>query len=245
MDKQTLWKLSSETDWIKALKEGVSLQELISKTRISDSLPVKKSIICCDGRCPHNGKEISLAGSGILMDSQTLEKFIKETGITTITSHSDCGAAKLAFSQLHSTQASVFGDAETYAKKWSQSIARQYGLGYKHIEVVDFNQKLHHERGIIVDSTLKFHPSLFRGMPNMFITNSARFAEDNYVEAVVKVLTGIGFGDHGFGELLTSEDPFYILIAARNEEEEDRLVDTCFKGVIEYGNSVVIQSCCL
>lgn len=240
-----LWKLSSETEWIRLLKDGVSLRDIIIKTRISDEVLLKKSIICCDGRCPHNGREISLAGSGILMDPETLEKFITETGVTTITSHSDCGAAKLAFSKLDSNTAVTFSDAGDYAKKWSESIAKQYGLGYKHIEAVDFKAKSHHERGIIVDSTLKFHPSLFKGMPNMFIANSPRFAKDDYVEAVIKVLTGIAFGDHGFGELLSNEDPFYILIAARDETEEEKLVDICSEAVLSYGDSVMVKSYCL
>ncbi len=245
MDKQALWNISSETTWIKALKDGVSLQELIKTTKIPDEIPLKKSIICCDGRCPHNGREISLAGSGILMSPETLEKFITETGVTTITSHSDCGAAKLAFLKLDSNTAATFSDAGDYAKKWSQAVAKQYGLGYKHIEAVEFSAKLHHERGIILDSTLKFHPSMFEGMPNMFIANSPRYAEDEYIQAVVEVLTGIGFGDHGFGDLLTSEDPFYILINARDEVEAKNLTDICRKAVSNYGNSVVIKSCSL
>lgn len=245
MDKKTLWELSLGTDWIKALKNGGSLQELIKLTKISDEIPPKKSIICCDGRCPHTGREVSLAGSGILMSPKTLQKFITETGVTSITSHSDCGAAKLAFSMLTPEDAAEFVDADEFAKKWALSIAHQYGLDYKHIEATDFKEKIHHERGIILDSTLKFHPFMFKGMPNMFIANSPRYAEDDYVEAVVKVLTGIAFGDHGFGDLLTSEDPFYIIVTARDEVEAKNLTDICRKAVSNYGNSVVIKSCSL
>jgi len=245
MDKQTLWKFSAETELIKLLKENISLQEIITRNKISDEAQSKKIIMCCDGRCPRNGDEISLAGSGILMDGKALEKFIKEIGDATITSHSDCGAAKLAFSMLTPEDAAEFVDADEFTKKWALSIAHQYGLGYKHIEATDFIEKIHHERGIILDSTLKFHPSIFRGMPNMFIANSPRFANDEYVQTVATVLTGIAFGDHGFGEFLTSEDPFYILIAGRDKEEETKLVDICSKAVLSYGDSVVVKSCCL
>lgn len=79
----------------------------------------------------------------------------------------------------------------------------------------------------------------------MFIANSPRFANDEYVQTVATVLTGIAFGDHGFGKFLTSEDPFYILIAGRDKEEETKLVDICSKAVLSYGDSVVVKSCCL
>lgn len=239
-----LWKKNSESEWVQGFKNGASLKELLNATRNSDEILKKEKCVCCDGRLKHTGNDFSVAGSFILCEEE-LEKNIKKIGFETLTSHEECGAGKLAFSQLDESISAQYLNAKDYVVKWTQATADRYGLKYEHINDSEFISPYHHEGGIILDSTLKFHPSVYSGMPNMFISNSPAGTPAEYIEAETKVLAGIAFGDHGFGSLLTADDPFYILITARTIEEEKKLVEIAKKATQAFGDAVAIKSCTL
>lgn len=239
-----LWNKNSESKWIQGFKNGASLKELLESTKNSDEIQKKEKCVCCDGRLKRTGNEFSVAGSFILSEND-LEKSINKFGINTLTSHENCGAGKVAFGQLDKSIADKYMDARDYTIHWTRSMAEKYGLKYEHINDSEFISSYHHEGGIILDSTLKFHPSVYSGMPNMFISNSPAGSPAEYIEAETKVLAGIAFGDHGFGSLLTADDPFYILITAHNIEEEKKLVEIAKKATQAFGDAVVIKSCTL
>lgn len=215
---QQAWDEALVSPWIEQLRQRVSLAELIKTTSIVGSFRKKSSTICCDGRCEKGSETIGLAGSGILMDDKTWERAIKESDISEITSHSDCGAARLAFAQA----VEKFGttNAEDYAKEWTQRQAEKFGLKYRHIDEKEFVKPIHHERGIILDATLRLHPGRFQGMPNLFLANSPAFGTPRYIKSVVEALTNIAMSDHGFGPLFSPEEPFMSssgLGASRNK----------------------------
>lgn len=240
---QNKWQESLTTTWCKELAVGKPLLEIINDTRSAQGIITPNTLICSDGRCPHLGNEISEAGSGILMDETSLTHLIITSGIGAITSHSQCGAAKIAFA--HAKDRLGAKNAEEYAIAWTKQQAQKYNLRYRHIEAKEFNCPVHHERGMLLDATLKLHPFFLSGMPNFFISNSPRFAGREYVGAVVKALTAIGFSDHAFGSYFTAREPFYILIGARDEKERGDLETLAKETLEEYEEKISIASCIL
>lgn len=237
---QQAWNEALLSPWIEQLRQGVSLADLIKVTSIPGSFRKKTSIKCCDGRCQKGSETIGFAGSGILMDDKTRERAIKESDISEITSHSDCGAARLAFAQA----VEKFGttNAEDYAKEWTQRQAEKFGLKYRHIDEKEFVKAIHHERGILFDATLRFNPHRFQGMPNFFLANDPAFGAPSYIGSVVEALTNIAMSDHGFGSLFSPEEPFYILIGARSEQEQASLEEISAEATAMYQNKVAIRS---
>lgn len=153
-----LWDESNVSEWIMKLRAEDSFASIIKNTRVSRELARKSIIVCADGRCQHPGQEISAAGSGILMDQASLEKMIKESGAQTITSHAECGAAKIAYEAKKAAGRLPDGieNAEDYAEYWSSQTARKYGLMHQHLDRSTFNDDYHHERGLIIDTTKRF-----------------------------------------------------------------------------------------
>lgn len=238
-----LWEESSMTEWVIMLKAGYGLEDIIPKTRLNNTLPKKSLILCADGRCIHDGSEISLAGSGILMAQDIFDRVMTEKEIEVITSHDQCGAAALAYNKAlaEGTLPEGISNGDEYGRWWSEQMAMKYGKTHRHVSAKDFNDPLHHERGIIFDATLKLHPSLYKGMPNMFVANTPRYGIPWYTEAVVKALTQIGLGDHAFGaKRFNKNDPFYIIIGARDKEELDNLNFICQKSLREFGDKTKI-----
>lgn len=239
-----LWDESNVSEWIIKLRAEDSFASIIKNTRISREIARKSIIVCADGRCQHPGEEISAAGSGILMDQASLEKMIKESGARTITSHAECGAAKIAYEAAKAAGRLPDGieNAEDYAQHWSFKTARKYGLMHEHLDRSTFNDAHHHERGLIIDTTKRFHPTMFRGMPNMFVDNSPSYAEADYTESIISALSKIALGDHGFGGRFSSEFPFYVLLAVRNEKEKNELVEIAQRAISQFGNRVVVKA---
>lgn len=240
-DKENLWQQELGTTWLQNLREGKSIHELVESNRIIVGEKRLKKITCCDGRCPRLGVEVFLAGSGILMDIAHLEMFIKENEIEVISCHFDCGAGRLAYSRLPLEEQKKYPNAEAYVEEWGKTISQKFGLRYEYISKTDLTASEHHEMGIIIDPTYDFHPSLLRGLPNMFVTNSARFALPEYIKKEVSVLANIGLGPHGFGSLFNSKIPFYILIAARSLEEAVKLIHLSEETRIQYQDSIIID----
>ncbi len=241
MSLEELWNTSCETDWIKSLNRGIPLADIIQTTKISEEVSIENSIGCCDGRCPRF--KVSIAGVGIFIEDEVFEKFLQETGVTKLISHENCGAVEKAYKGLSFEKQAMYASAEAYAKFWTKKKAEQYGLEYRHIDASEFCAPVHHERGIIIDTTLEFYTSLFKGMPNMFVSNSSMFASDKYISNETAILTSIAFSDHGFGNFFTKEEPFYIIVIARDASEAERLASLISNTVPMYDGRVVIRSC--
>lgn len=234
------WRESRLTPWAKGLAAKKSLLNIMIVTQIEQRAINPNILICSDGRCPHLGNEVSIEGAGILMDEATLDKVIIESKIGAISSHSKCGAGELAFNMAKDKLGAR--NSEEYVVAWARLQAQKYNLRYRHIDTNEFSSPVHHERGIILDSTLKFHPAFFRGMPNFFISNSSRFAEDEYIVTAIQALTAIGFSDHAFGAYFTPRDPFYVLIGGRSDHERFWLEDMVKTALTDYGEKVVVES---
>jgi len=77
-------------------------------------------------------------------------KIMKDYKVEEVTSHDDCGAAKL-YAQLKDLEMSK---SDEYAKDFSKRLAKKAGLPYRHIKV----DTPHAARCIYVDFTNRFNP---------------------------------------------------------------------------------------
>jgi|GEM_PF-1637250 hypothetical protein len=243
-----LWKESRLSPLIIEMKKGVSFQAIISKHGLKKTLRRIDHTECCDGRCPHMGDELSIAGSGIILPDEDFDVLIKShPEVRCLTSHYDCGASKTAFEKRKETDNlpdSIF-TPEQFAKWWTRGKAEEYGLEYRHISEDDFKYQFRRETGISLDTTGNFHPSIINNMPNVFISDSAGSLPEGYVMKELAVLASIAFGNQGFGNRFTNENPFYIFICAKDDEENLRLSTAAQKALSDYGSRIDIQGFCL
>ncbi len=239
-----LWEESRLSPLIIELKKGVSFQEIINKQGLKKSKPRINHTQCCDGRLPHSGDEMSIAGSGILLSDEDFDVLIKShPEVRCLTSHHNCGASKSAFEKWKAAgklpeKTSTPGQ---FVKWWTRSKADEYGLEYRHITADDFRFKIRRETGILLDATGNFHPSIIKGMPNVFISDSAGSLPEEYVLYETAVLASLAFSEQGFGKKFTDENPFYIFICANDAEENLRLTSAVRKALSDYGNRIDVQ----
>ncbi len=238
------WEKNQSTDLIVSLNKGETAQTAIDSQPRTELIYSPEEIQCSDGRCPHKGNEVSLAGSGILMPRADLIKMIKERKIKKITMHFDCGAARIAFANAQASGEVPEGitNADEFGRDWGQKLASELGLEYEYIEAEKFVAPDHHEQGIIIDATGKLHPAMFKNLPNVFITQSASCAGPDYVAVEAAALTKIGFGDHGLGERLTSEAPFHIMIACADNNQALALAPKVKEMVEDYGDRAQVHT---
>lgn len=240
----SLWQESNVSTFISRLRKGEDIQSVIESQHSPERVSVLEEIQCSDGRCPHQGNEFSIAGSGILLSDEEFKVMIEQNPtIKTLTTHADCGAAKLAFAKAQENGQVPAGitTAEEFAIDWATKKAAQYNLVHRHIGIDEFVDPHHHERGIVVDATGVFHPSQVQGMPNMFVSQAASFADKSYIGAEADILTGIGTGDHAFGPRINPENPFYILVTADKDHTKDELVKALKASTARYGDKVKVE----
>lgn len=234
-----LWQEEQEAEIIKDLKNGKSLQEIMNAKDLIKPLEKPKKLTCCDDRCEHG---MSVAGSGILMSEEAFATFMKNNPeIETITYHPDCGAAKVAFANRGGQEDDLPEGVTTPAElaKWfSESMANKYN---KKCECIPADG--HHKgAGVFVDLTNKFNPDLVEGMPHTYVSQSFTGKDENYVKNEISILTSIAFGDHGFGERITEENPFYIFICVKDETEKEGIISLAKEAVASYGSKVKVEA---
>jgi hypothetical protein len=240
---QKQWEESQNNFVIAELRRGKGLAEVIKSLEGFKEafLYNLDTIVCSDERVPAGlGRKIGLAGQLILASAEELEKFIKtyQDGglIKYVTSHDDCGAAKIKFSQLveQGNLPEGIATADELGIAHSKELATQLKAEYRHIyfptpdnlslENERMTDEVHNARAICFDGTGKFNPAIIKEMPNRYVCSAPGFGlSDEYAESELSVLTGIALGDHGFGGRFNSETPFYIIVSAKDEAQLIRL----------------------
>ncbi len=240
----TLWEESKQSSFIQRIKGGESAQDIISSQLIeSEGLRPNKTE-CSDGRCPHERNEFSAAGGGAFYSEELFTKMLERNpGITVITTHDGCGAANLYFgiAQKDGTVPEGVTTAAEYAAYCAQEKATKHGLTYQHISAAEFVAPEHHERGVVMDLTGYFHYRNVSGMPNMFISQTASVDTLENAVGEVSVLTGIGTGEHAFGDRLTKEDPFIILVAAKDSDQLSDARIALATALEKFGDKILIE----
>ena len=176
-----------------------------------------KILRCIDEGTPHG---VHLCGSGILLGEPEADAVVKKMmadGLEGITSHEECGAAKIAAEKAGNT-----GDIETYTKEWAEKLAERLGLPYAgHTPITAMKRPAGHHiaRVAYYDSTGRFDYSAVPELPAGFII-SRKYLTPMQAQDELRLALSIATGAHGFGERLTAEEPFLILVIADAESTE-------------------------
>lgn len=152
---------------------------------------------------------VHIAGSGILMDEPQAVEAMRAARVEGIYSHAGCGAAALYAKQ----KGLDLSRPDEYGKQWAQEVADKLGVPYMgHIEKSQMQRspEFHHARVAYYDGTGSFDPSRAPGLPAGFVI-SRRFLESGYAQTEAEVAVSIATGDHGYGDLISSDEPFYLI----------------------------------
>ena len=237
------WEKSNKNYLIKGLKAGEKIDDLLKALPGFKEAFSKQSLLensdccfeCSDGRVKSSGVKVAIAGEGILLndsDRQTLEAALAGKNIV-VTGHEGCGAAAMAHPG---------SDSDKYGYVGAEQLAVETGNKYKEVHHEDFRSAVHDERSLVIEGTLKFNCANWPEFPPQFIASSAALGlSDAYLEKEARALVGIALGDHGLGERFNSENPFYVIISAKNQEQLSHLSKIAESAVREYGDRVKID----
>lgn len=168
------------------------------------SLP-NTALGCIDEGCKNTSYH--LAGSGILLGLDKTVDLLMNSGVTEITSHDGCGAAGLYARR----EGLATETADNYGIVFARKLAENTGLAYRHIAAGEMARppEFHIARLAVYDGSGTFNPSAIAGWPACFWI-SRYLNQDAKDEAAISVQ--IALGDHGYGDLITPDEPFYFLI---------------------------------
>ncbi|MGE5425754.1 MAG: hypothetical protein ACM3PZ_01640 [Bacillota bacterium] len=241
--KLELWEENMHNSLLQELKKGKTLDEALHAfSGFNEAFRELDTIDCSDGRVL-GGRKIGLAGSGILLSAEEKEAFIQANKgkVKKVTSHEDCGAAKLAYSLLESKPEGM--TADEYGRKLAMEFAAALGAEHEFLPMGEMAEEHHNEAGLTIDGTGKFDSTNLFGFPPHFVCSAAGFGiSDEYVVKEADTLIGITFGGHGFGELITKEDPFRLMVIARDKEQADRLLQAVKPIVDKYEGRVKAEA---
>ena len=168
--------------------------------------------------------------------------FLKQE-VQTVTSHEGCGAAGIAWNTLTESEKAELqqegvNDSDQYGKKWSMDLqAKMNELKDDNMKDIKheyiFNREMsrskefHNARTVYFDLTGEFNPGkLGDVVPKGFVVDYGDVVssnEDNEVQnypfAELRVTFSIAFGDHGFGNRFTKDNPFIVVIISSSEKE--------------------------
>jgi hypothetical protein len=177
--------------------------------------PTDRSVRCIDERVPGG---INIAGSGILLEENTLLARLRDAHADGVFSHAECGAAKLYANKagLDPTR------ADEYGKEFATRIAAKLGVPYRgHLDVSPSG--LHIARAAYYDGTGSFDPTRHAGLPPGFVV-SRRYHDVGYALDEIRVALSIAFGDHGFGDRFSGAEPFHLVAIGRTPDETEQLI---------------------
>jgi hypothetical protein len=198
-------------------------------------------IVCSDGRVlPSDGAKLGIAGEGILLSEEELVKFVEKNKgkIKKVTSHDDCGAAGIAFSQNKKGKEK----ADDLGMEFAEHLAKLLEAEYGHIPMEKMRNTIHDERFLCLDGTGKFNPSVLKEMPGHFVSSGYGLGlSEDYLKNEIETLTKIALGSHGFGKRFTSENPFRIIVSANSEEQKPKLLEIAKTVADKFEGRVVVD----
>lgn len=161
---------------------------------------------CIDEGCPGG---VHLAGSGILLGVEEAAKIGQTAGVTAVTSHQECGAATLAARQAGQDPA----QSDEYGQQFAAELARRLGVSYCHLPISEMARPAgrHIARVVYYDGTGRVDPARAVGLPAGFVI-SRRYLTTDYARRECEIAVRLALGDHGFGILITPQEPLLIIL---------------------------------
>jgi hypothetical protein len=230
------WQKSQENKIVKALNAGEKIEEkLFELPGFQKAFDHELTCLeCSDGRVC-SGPKMALAGQGILLgleDLAILEKAIKEKGLT-ISGHENCGAAGIAHPGEHS---------DYHGYEYTKELAHNTGNAYKEVHHDEFKCAVHNERALVMDGTGRFDVANLEGFPPQFISSASDFGlSAEYQKIETRALIGIALGSHSFGERFDKENPFYLIISAKDAEQLEATTKIAEEVAAEFDGRVAVD----
>jgi hypothetical protein len=177
---------------------------LADQEQLSDD--PERPCACIDERV--GGPKVAIPGSGILQSEDEAFRLLKEAGVTSLSSHADCGAAVLAFNKLSPEDQARYGSADGYAQEWAKAMAARLGVPYAgHAEVDSPGQ--HVARAVYYDASGSFRadaPNIPRGF-----TVSRKYLSSEQARQDLLLAIRIATGDHGFAGKFNGDEPLLVV----------------------------------
>ena len=239
------WFESRSNEVISRLNNGDRLEDILNSfPDFKEYFRELDTIDCSDGRVL-DGKKIGLAGSGILLSPEDRVSLIARLKgkIKLITTHTDCGAAALKFKSLNSEEIPAgITSSDEYGSWRGRELAEALGCEHKYIEMEQMASEYHNEVALVLDGTGEFDSTNLPGFPAHFVCTGAGLGlSPEYLRSEVEILTGIALGDHGFGSRFDATNPFYIMVAAKDESDLKRWEEIAQQASEKYSNRVEIK----
>jgi len=215
------WEKLRKNEVIQRLLKGESLQIIIeSLPNFKERFCELDTIDCSDGRVL-DGKKIGIAGSGLLLSLEDRLKLIRQCQGKKVTTHYNCGAAALKFSQLSPEEIPAGVEtADEYGTYCGQKLAQDLHSDHEFLDENRLSYESHNEVALLVDATGKFDSTHLEGFPPHFVcTGAALGLNEEYLKDEIHILTSIALGEHGFGKRFNPNNPFYILVAADDTKD--------------------------
>lgn len=172
---------------------------------------------CIDERV--GGHKLALPGSGILESPDEAFRVLKEAGVSSMSSHEDCGAASLAFDRLGDEDRKKYGSADAYAQAWAKDMAERLGVPYAGHHAVETPGR-HVARAIYYDASGRFVADA-PGVPKGF-TISRKFESPDKAQASLDLAIKIATGQHAFKGKYSAENPL-VIVPIGNDQNLDAL----------------------
>ena len=151
-EAQKLWEQSEQLKFIKDLKDGKSLAEIMKRFDLAKAFAQSpEEIGCSDGRIFEH--RLGGAGDFILATEAEREKLILENKgkIKAVKSHDGCGAAAIKFQQMIDAGEPLpegVTTADELGIYYCQTLAEKLGAEYGHTGAAEMSGAFHNERVI-------------------------------------------------------------------------------------------------
>ncbi len=213
-NKNEEWVWAMETMHHVRLSGGFSDFARQHTEEVSGFLHELDHVCCIDERIPHDGA-ISVAGSGILIKDDpealsVLVESLKARKIKKIFMHENCGAVGLYASEKGISLEDANKDALEWAKKLTELLG---GDEVQKILPVDINFHNAQCAYVMLEDVSGIGKSFPRGFE---ISSCVSFP--NMLDQV-KISIDIALGGHGFGKLFSEEDPFTVVVVAKDNND--------------------------
>jgi hypothetical protein len=224
IEKERLWEEQRDFRLLFEVKGGIG--------RYFDSLDadMKRELFhrtdlrvgCIDDGCVDCGYRI--AGSGILIADPDKEAFLDNCrllGVNGFTYHEGCGADAALVSRL-----SGGGKPDGLLKDFSEQMARALKVDASSISVEKMSRPkdFHPVRYAYYDGTGRLNLKNAAGvLPNGFVLTRPLYPKAKYAIAEAALAFEIASGSNGFGELITADEPFEIIMVGDKDNPKTSL----------------------
>jgi hypothetical protein len=203
------------------------------------------TIDCSDGRVL-KGKKIGIAGSGLLLSPVERANFIKnyKGKIKEVTTHRDCGAAKIGFAALKPEEIPAgVTTSDEYGTLLGKEMAAELGAVHTFLDMDEMANDYHDEVALVLDQSARFDSTNLEAFPPHFVCTGAGLGlSPEYMASEMETLTGIALGHHGYGDKFNRDNPFYLIVVAADEAGRQDWEKVAQEVAKKFDNRAIVKS---